>query len=264
MLRLLAALTLSCATAQPLQFEVASVKLAGPNSTRNFDGGPGTRNPESFVATSATMRDLVARAYGVAFYQIANKQSLDDLYDVRLIIPPGTTKPQFQEMLRHLLAERFRLKVTIDQKEFPAYELVVAKSGLKVKESNDAAPLPIPAGFPQLPPGIPAWASLNTIVEKRELFRLSARQQPLSVLATLGTRYTPNKEPIVDRTGLTSKYDFFLEHASDSPSTDTQTLAPAASLFTAVREQLGLELISKKIPFDYVTVESFDRVPSEN
>jgi uncharacterized protein (TIGR03435 family) len=210
------------------------------------------------------MKDLVATAYGVAYFQISNKQSLDDHYDVRLIIPPGTTKPQFQEMLRRLLAERFRLKVTVEQKEFPAYELVVAKSGLKVKESTSAAPLPTPAGFPDLPAGVATWASRNTMVDKRSLVRLSARQQPLSILATLGTSYTPNREPIVDRTGLTGKYDFFLEHAIDLPGSDTQTLSPAPSLFTAVREQVGLELVSKKIPFDHVTVESFDRVPSEN
>ncbi len=39
---------------------------------------------------------------------------------------------------------------------------------------------------------------------------------------------------------------------------------PAPDLLTAVREQLGLELVSKKIPFDVLVIDSVDLVPTEN
>jgi uncharacterized protein (TIGR03435 family) len=35
-------------------------------------------------------------------------------------------------------------------------------------------------------------------------------------------------------------------------------------MFAAVQQQLGLQLVSKRLPFDVIVVESFERVPAEN
>ena len=97
------------------------------------------------------------------------------------------------------------------------------------------------------------------------LTQLRAQQQPLSRLAVM--LRTAEPRPIVDRTGLTGKYDFTLEFSSDLPNgnTDTGSEPPGApDLNTALQEQLGLQLIPKKLPFDVVVVESFDRLPTEN
>jgi uncharacterized protein (TIGR03435 family) len=41
----------------------------------------------------------------------------------------GATKEQFRLMMQNLLAERLHLKIHMESKEFPAYELVAAKTG---------------------------------------------------------------------------------------------------------------------------------------
>jgi uncharacterized protein (TIGR03435 family) len=211
------------------------------------------------------MKDLLARAYGVSFFQISSKQSLDVAYDVNLLIPAGTSKEQFQGMLRALLRERFKLKASLEKKDFPAFELVVAKSGSKLKQAAEGSSLTrLPEDFPKLPPGISTWQSQSKRVDGYIVVRLVAQQQPLSILAEVGSTFTPNQEPIVDHTGLTGKYNFWLEHTVDAPGAAPQSLSPGPSFFTALRESLGLELIGKKLPFDHLVVESFDRVPSEN
>lgn len=249
--------------AQSLTFEVASVKKSGPNAQRGFSGGPGTREPLRYVATAATMKDLVAKAYGVAYFQISSGQSLSDTYDVNILVPEGTTVAQFQQMMQALLRDRFHLRTTVEKKDFAAFELVVGKGGSKLQPAG-VAPLRIPDGYPVVQPGQATWIQSNRFVEGYPLSRLTAQQQPVSALAQLLSVSTPDGEPVVDQTGLTGKYDFLLEYTVDRAGPQPASPPPAASLFTAVREQLGLELVSKKLPFDHVIVEAFDRMPAEN
>ena len=77
----------------------------------------------------------------------------------------------------------------------------------------------------------------------------------------------PDDRPVVDKTGLTGLYDYTLEYsyplraaAPDNPA------EPSAlpDLFSALQQQLGLQLVSRKLPFDVVVVESFDKTPIEN
>ena len=62
--------------------------------------------------------------------------------------------------------------------------------------------------------------------------------------------------PVLDRTGLTGRYDISVDWAS-SPDVDS------VSVFTAVQEQLGLRLESTTAPLDVVVIEGVER-PSEN
>jgi uncharacterized protein (TIGR03435 family) len=73
--------------------------------------------------------------------------------------------------------------------------------------------------------------------------------------------------PIVDRTGLTGKYDFTLEYIEGGPNALVEgTVDPsvAPDLFTALEQQLGLKLVRKKLPFDVLSVDSFHPLPAEN
>jgi len=73
-------------------------------------------------------------------------------------------------------------------------------------------------------------------------------------------------ERVVD---LTALYDLRLEwtpDASPQPPTgaDTGAPEPELSLFTALREQLGLRLESQKFPADVVVVDHIEREPTGN
>jgi uncharacterized protein (TIGR03435 family) len=76
---------------------------------------------------------------------------------------------------------------------------------------------------------------------------------------------------VVDRTGLTGKYDFTLEYAGTyypggafpPPRADGQP-ARFPSLFDAVQQQLGLKLRETRVPTDVLVVDHADRTPTGN
>ena len=59
---------------------------------------------------------------------------------------------------------------------------------------------------------------------------------------------------VVDRTGLTGKFDFELKWAQD-PAADTA----GPSIFTALQEQLGLKLESTRGPVDVLVIDHVER-----
>jgi uncharacterized protein (TIGR03435 family) len=68
--------------------------------------------------------------------------------------------------------------------------------------------------------------------------------------------------PVIDKTGLTGKYDIHLEatlyiRVNDSPQPDD------LSVFDAIQQQLGLKLEAQKLPMEVLVVDHVDK-PSEN
>jgi uncharacterized protein (TIGR03435 family) len=243
-------LCFSLALAQErLEFEVASLKPAGPKSVRDFGGGPGSKDPGLYHANSASLRDLIANAWNVDYFQISSGTPLDrQNFDLAAKVPRGATKEQFRAMLQNLLRERFGLKVHMERKQFPAYELVVAKTGLKLKEAV--------AG------DRPGMTAKNSASGGYLLVSLKSQEEPLSILAMM--LHVPDGAPVLDKTGLPGKYTFSLEYTMDLPGAvpDAPPIAPGLS--SALQEQLGLQLVSKKLPFDVVVVEAFNKLPTEN
>jgi len=235
---------------------------------RGSDGGPGSKDPGRYSYDVATPLDLIAVAYHVDYFQISSKAPLDQQrFDLAAKVPEGATKEQFREMMRNLLAERFHLKVHMESREFPAYELVVAKSGLKLKESGEGGAAEAQQqsreeGFPVLPAGRPGIASTRSLSGGYELVRMRARQEPLSVLAEMIVVSTDRK--VVNRTGLSGKYDFTFEYSIELPGGAPGQPPAVSDLLDALPQQLGLQLVAKQVPFDVVVVESMDGTPTEN
>jgi uncharacterized protein (TIGR03435 family) len=68
--------------------------------------------------------------------------------------------------------------------------------------------------------------------------------------------------PVVDKTGLRGRFDIRLKWASMQLSADGPTDADSPdseSLFTALREQVGLKLIPQKETFDVLVVDHIAR-----
>jgi uncharacterized protein (TIGR03435 family) len=257
-------------------FEVASVKRSGPQSLRNSDGGPGSNDPGRFSFTSAVLRDLLYRAYGVDDYQqqISGPAWIDsERYDIAVRIPPGTTQKQFQQMLQNLLADRFKLVVHHETKQLPVYELVLGKNGSKLRKSVESPNAtaassgpPPPArdrdGFPTLPAGRPGFVSG---FGPGPHGHWTARQQPMSALAENLSGQMATGRRVIDKTGLSGKYDFTLEYDLDlgNPSAAVGD-GPVLSIFEAVQQQLGLRLVPGKAFFDVVVVDQAEKTPIEN
>jgi hypothetical protein len=66
--------------------------------------------------------------------------------------------------------------------------------------------------------------------------------------------------PVVEKTGLTGKYDFKLQF---TPAMGAAADSPGPSIFTAMEEELGLKLVPSKAALDVLVVDGAER-PAEN
>jgi uncharacterized protein (TIGR03435 family) len=82
------------------------------------------------------------QAYELQYFQISGLSSRrSKLFNITARVSVGASREQFRLMLRHLLADRFKLVVHREFKDMPMYDLVVAKNGPKLEESaKDAVP----------------------------------------------------------------------------------------------------------------------------
>jgi uncharacterized protein (TIGR03435 family) len=278
-----------------LTFEVATVKpwtpLPDGRLMSAIHGGPGTDDPGQFTYTGAPLKSLFLMAYNVKNYQVTAPAWMDtERFDIVAKIPAGATKEQFNVMLQNLLAERFHLTLHRESKEMQGYELVVAKGGSRLKEVAVDPNAPVvngPAfapgerptidknGFPILPkPGMVSMVSLKgALIDARTV----AKEQPISKITEMVGNEL--RGPVIDKTGLTGKYDFTLEFAPDRanfpglppppPPEPGVAAAPEApvtgpTLQAAVQEQLGLRLEQKKVTVEMLIVDRVDKTPTEN
>jgi len=282
-------------------FEVASVKVAGPETTSagKMSGGPGTGDPGRFHAPHMDMFSLLMKAFGVELDQIKGPGWLVSMgqpsYDIDAVVPANTTTEQFQKMLQNLLIERFHLVFHHETRNFPGYELVVDKGGPKIKEvtTDPTAEFPGPQVASRAPKGDDGFPMLHgsfTLTKAggavggpgkyqkkyneqsmaevaKDLGRLVAQARGLSPLDP--------RPRVLDKTGLPGKYSFVLAYfnpyeaaaaGAGPPSTlNASDPADTGDVFSAVRKQLGLRLDkTADVPVDLIVVESVDRTPTEN
>jgi uncharacterized protein (TIGR03435 family) len=264
MKRAFAFLFVITAMAAGQEFEVASVRVSGPGSPHGSEGGPGHRDAKRFSCGSCSMDLLIQMAWNVKPFQISSAKDLDkDLWDIAVNVPPGATKEDFRVMLQHLLEGRLGLRYHMTSKLFPAYELVVAKSGLRLKEgdlpaaSNDSEP-----AF-HFGRNVSTWAGRYSRSGGYPMTHIAVQLEPMSVIAE-ALAMSGADMPVVDHTGLAGKYSFTLDFIRELPGAAPEGPPPAPSLFTAIQKELGLQLTPTKAPFDVVVVESFNKTPSEN
>jgi uncharacterized protein (TIGR03435 family) len=216
------------------------------------------------------------RAYGVENYQVSGgpdwinseRYDLDAKFD-------GATADELQklnsndrilarqQMLQKILAERFNLTVHRESKELQTYSLVVAKIGPKLKEVKlDDADASKPKAGPA--PGTGQMMVGGTWGQ------ISGFATGLSTLTGSLTNYL--RRPVIDKTGLTGRYDFTLRWTPDTNQTQDSSITnglpsgdPTGSpnIFTAIQEQLGLKLESAKGPVEIFVIDKIER-PSGN
>lgn len=234
-------------------FEVATIKPVAPNAkSSRFITMQGANR---FIEKDYTLKLLIAAAYDLNPRTISGGPAWieSDHYDI-LGITPGDVRPTREEqmsMLRSLLADRFKLTFHREQKVFSIYVLEAAKNGPKLKQSS--APADDPAKL------------ISTVYPQHIL--LPARNATMGEFASLLQRAVLDR-PVVDKTGLSGKYDFDLEWAPDETQFGGEVPAasadaPAAPFFSAIQQQLGLRLEATKGPVEALVVDKVER-PSAN
>lgn len=238
-------------------FEVATIKPADPDSRGRYVR---MQSAHQLFAKNFTLKELVGFAYSLTPRAISGGPAWieSDRYDI-LAGTPGDVRPSQEEqmsMLRKLLTDRFSLTFHREPKEFSIYALTVAKGGPKLKES--AAP-------PDSPP------DLINVVHPEDgggaRIVLPARNATMAQFAAMMNRAVLDR-PVVDRTGLSGKYDFDLEWTPDETQFGGQLPPgipehPKPDLFAAVQQQLGLRLEATRGPIEAFVIDKVAR-PSEN
>ncbi len=148
---LFTAAVLSAQTPAPaVSFDVATIKPAPGDImalAKSMQGGksPFRVDDHRFEITFVRVRDLIAYAYTVPQFRISGPDALLDgqRWEINATLPEGSKKEQIPQMVQSLLADRFGLKIHREQKEHSVYALVIAKTGLKMKEAAPDAPAPV-------------------------------------------------------------------------------------------------------------------------
>jgi uncharacterized protein (TIGR03435 family) len=290
------------AAAQP-RFEVASVKPASPDAVRSsMNGGPmpagpfnlSGNDPGRITWTNMWLTRMVQVAYDFPADRISGPDWLStQKYDIVATVPTGTSESDFKLMVQSLLAERFKLTVHRGTKEVSGYVLEVGKTGTKITSSpavpkeetddDDGKPNPKRAealqymatrteafnalvsidengfavprpGNPMYPPG--AGFAVTIVVNGR--FRATALNQPMSGVADFLANILGS--PVQDQTGLTGKYDLRIEYVPRS----ADAVDPGPDILDAIQDQLGLKLVSKKVPLETLVIDHAEKVPTDN
>jgi uncharacterized protein (TIGR03435 family) len=176
-------------------------------------------------------------------------------------------------MLQALLADRLKLTVQRDAKDLPVYFLVIGKNGPKLQE---AKPDESASSTPNAPSASGGGARTFSKSAGGGMQSFSATGAPISNLVRMLSAMVGR--PVLDRTGLTAKYDYKLEFSmeqtqgplfsgGDGSGKGSDSAPPpessGPSLFTALQEELGLKLESGKGPVAIIIIEHVER-PSEN
>src|SRR5215472_6059270 len=142
--------------APPLAFEVATIKPGTQDImalAQQMQSGkaPFRIDDHVFKIAFVRVRDLIAYAYEVPIAEITGPGEFLDgqRWEINATMPAGSKKEDAPKMMQTLLADRFGLKIHRETKEHAVYVLSVAKTGLKMKESEPDKPA---ADAPPPPP----------------------------------------------------------------------------------------------------------------
>jgi uncharacterized protein (TIGR03435 family) len=226
-------------------FDVASVKPGKPPMQSTMTALPGG---ERFVARNMPLVWLISAAYNVPMRQISGLSSelANQGYDIEAKAEHPVDREQMMRMLQILLEDRFKLVARREVKELKAQALVIAKDGVKMDVNRDGAEL--------------AMRKINGN-------KMSYHNMPMVLFANLLAFAVD--DVVVDQTGLKGSYDFTLDYYRGPGGVGVKEGREPApdpngpSLQTALREQLGLRLESRKGPVEMLIVDHIEP-PSGN
>jgi uncharacterized protein (TIGR03435 family) len=255
------------------EYDVVAIKpnKSGTNMMRIMGSG------DRYSATNISLKMLIENAYNLktdnlvsglpgwansTHFDIEAKMDEDAVAQLQKL-PNEERQAQRRLMMQLLLADRFQLKIHHESKELPMYSLVIAKGGFKLKDADPSN---------TYPNGIKGLDGVS------HPGMMSVRDGKMTVQAITISNLANNlslqlHRQVVDKTGLTGKYDFTLQWEPDDnqgpiltgKQQDAAAMATNSgpSIFTALQEQLGLRLESTKGPTDTIVVDTV-QLPSEN
>jgi uncharacterized protein (TIGR03435 family) len=267
--------------APPESFDVAVIKPSAPNEkhfSNSLDG-----NVLTFHHAAPLM--LIYFAYDIDmdrfvnqppwlnqdFYTVTAKPSVDSAPR-----PPGQGSSleidDYKEMMRSLLADRFKLAVHLEDRPGDGYTLTASNPKMKKADPTVRASCSL-GGVAD--PSNPA--SYFRQITCRNITMSQFVDQLYQIEGGFGEYI---KSPVLDATGLTGGYDFVLKFSPPSAlkapapapaSAATSIEAPAPtdssdviSLFDAINKQLGLKLEKQRRPVPSLVIDHMEEKPTDN
>jgi uncharacterized protein (TIGR03435 family) len=206
---------------------------------------------DTFTATNVPLKSIIEFAYDIKEDLISGLEgpvtsvSFDILAKV---IPPEDAPPrrftdqQLQAMIIPLLADRFHLQAHLEPRTKPVYDLVVVRGGPRVKLDQSER----------------AGSSWNINGENNEKV-LAGKSASMADLADALSDEVGRK--VIDKTALTGSADITLKWSDEVAA--EQGGPNVISIFTAVEEQLGLQLQPSKGPVDTLVIDHVE-MPTAN
>ena len=256
-----------------LSFEVATIKPS--DGSRFMIQAPGKGTLQHVAGTA---RGLVAQAYMLPpniklvfggpewvdkqIYRVEGKIP-DDLFVEMQKMTTDEKQAKVNQMLRSLLADRFKLKTHLETREMPVYELVAkgkeltAQGDVKLTRSAEDDPAPHMVGMR----GIDALSMLFIAAN------VSMEEFAHQLLGGMVDR------PVVDKTGIAGRYSFRFpvavagtplesSYPKQSPAFPEQANENTPNFFTAIQD-LGLKLVPAKDQVEVLVIDHIE-LPTEN
>ena len=208
-----------------------------------------TSTPGSLIMKNVTLRSCMRWAYSTRDFQISGGPGWigTERYDISAKAPGPAGDVELRKMLQALLSERFQLSVREESRQLPVYVMTVAQVRAELKPAAGSAPA-------TMRPGQGALEFRNTSMAE---FAESLANRPLTV-----------DRPVVDKTGLAGGYDFSLKFADSvdglKSALEDVDRGIGQSLFSVIREQLGLKLEAQKSALPVLVIERAVENPGEN
>jgi uncharacterized protein (TIGR03435 family) len=232
-------------------FDVATIK---PNDSGKPSMQGLTIIGRRFKAVNASLDDLIQVAYEVHARQIVNGPDWmsQKRYDI-IAVPDKEGAPnadQVRNMMRKLLADRFKLRFHHDERELAAYVLTVGKNGAKLTPTEQNGQLPN-FHYGPIDAGVTLFGTNATMTDFSGYLQLVVLDRP-----------------VVNRTRIAGRFDFQCTFTPDDSQFNGHSPLPtgtssAPSLYEALRQQLGIRLRAERTSIDVIAIDHIEP-PSEN
>jgi len=264
-------LALGFASAQPVAFDAASVRV-------NDNGGPRygsiqySGNRLTIRATSLWM--CIRWAWNLGSFPISGPDWLQTppLYDIAATGRAVATPETMRMMLRTLLSERFAIRTHTEKREMHVMALVVAKGGPRMRPSSGRFDAALGREAPMQFLGLDTSTHLQRTAgdrpgRLRDSYTNISMRELAAVMAIASTRTPFEQVPVIDRAGLSGRYNFTLtldlpagnEHEHTASDDD-----PLANWRTVLQRDAGLTLEARKARVDVLVIDHINRAATPN
>jgi uncharacterized protein (TIGR03435 family) len=226
----------------------------------------------AFKSSSAQGQALIESLPPWVLSDNVNIEARSDLHDA--------TKDQMRLMVQSLLVERFHIVTHIETRQVSEFAAVLVKPdrlGSNLRPHSTEVPCPDKG---------PAWASAPSDGRPADqiaggfpvvcrgfvrmhpsapyLRREGSRDISMPLIVSTFTSLGNLGRPVIDQTDLKGQFDWFVEFLPEyPPGVNLPPEASGPSFLDAIKDQLGIRLISQKGPFDYILVDHIEH-PTQN